>query len=133
MKNNNYIHHRPYIRNSITYDHDFWWTCVCVKWWCLQAFFSLFWNFYFLGKLGGKRAKSSPKWKITIINPSHAISQEQYSIWSWFLVHLCKIIISPGLFFIFSKFWFFWFLGGVKGQKIVQNGKKFCLSQSISQ
>ena len=23
MKNNNYIHHVPYLRNSIAYDHDF--------------------------------------------------------------------------------------------------------------
>ena len=55
---------------------------------------------------------------------SRAISQEQYSIWSWFLVHYCKMMISPGVFFIFSKFWFFMLLGGggVKGQ----NDKKFC-------
>ena len=32
---------------------------------------------------------------------SHAISQEKYSIWSWFLVHLCKVMISPGFFFFF--------------------------------
>ena len=131
MKNNNSIRHGPYIMNSITYDHDFWWTCV--KWWYLQALFSLFWNFYFLGKLGGKWAKSSPKWKITIIHLSHAISQEQYSVWLWFLIHLCKMIIAPGIFFHFFKILIFWVFRRVKGQKIVQNDKKFCLSQSISQ
>ena len=26
MKNNNYICHMPYLRNSIAYDHDFWYT-----------------------------------------------------------------------------------------------------------
>ena len=46
MKNNNYIHHVPYLRNNI-------------------------------------------------------------AIWSWLLVHLCKIMIFPGIFFIFLKFWFF--------------------------
>ena len=27
----------PYLRNSIAYDHDFWY--IGVKWWYLQAFF----------------------------------------------------------------------------------------------
>ena len=33
-----------------------------------------------------------------------SISQEPYVIWSSFMVHMCNI--SPGTFFIFSKFWF---------------------------
>ena len=115
MKNNNYIRHTPYLRNSVAHDHDLWYTCA--KWWYLQAFFSFLWNFHFWGKLWGKRAKNSPKWKITIIHLSRAMSQEQYSIWSWFLVHLCKMIISPVLFFIFSKFWFLGFCP--KWQKIL--------------
>ena len=134
--------------------------------------------------MGGRRAKSSLKWKITI-NPPSAISQEKCSIWWWFLVHFCKMMISSGVFifffffnfdflgccgvkgqkmaqndkklcqtsylrnhtsydchlwytyvkwfFIFSKFLFSRLLGGVKGQKMVQNGKKFCLSHSKSQ
>ena len=28
MKNNNYIRHTPYLRNSIGYDHEFCYTCV---------------------------------------------------------------------------------------------------------
>ena len=64
----------------------------------------------------------------------HAISKEQYSIWSWFLVHLCKMmiphlckmIILPGIFFSFSKVWFFRLLGGCKCKKMVQNDKKLC-------
>ena len=45
------------------------------------------------------------------------------------------MMISPGVFFIFSKFWFSGLLGGgsVKGQKMFQNEKKFCLLCSISQ
>ena len=62
-----------------------------------------------------------------------AISKEQYSIWSLLLVHLCKMMISLDVFFSFSKFWFFGLLEGVKEQKTVQNGKKFCLSRFISQ
>ena len=39
-------------------------------------------------------------------NLSHTISKEQYSIWSWFLVHLCKMMMLPGVFFfLFSSFW----------------------------
>ena len=36
--------------------------------------------------------------------------------------YTCKMMISPGTFFIFLKFWFFGLLG-VKGQKITQNEK----------
>ena len=49
----------------------------------------------------------------------HFISQEPYTVWLSFMVHLCKMMISPGVSFIFSKFWFSWLLGGrsVKGKK----------------
>ena len=63
---------------------------------------------------------------------SRFISQELYIIWLSFMVHMCKMIISPGLFFSFSKFWFFRLLGGKKA-KMVQNDKKFCLLHFISQ
>ena len=42
----------------------------------------------------------------------------------------CKMMISPGMFFIFAKFWFFGLLQGVKEQKTVQNDKKFCPSHA---
>ena len=105
--------------------------------------FLIFSFFELLG--GGKRAKNGPRWqKICLLQ---LISQETYDrhlwhtiIWSSFMGHLCKMMISPGVFFIFSKFWFFgllkggWGVGrGVKGQKMVQNDKKFCLMCSISQ
>ena len=62
--------------------------------------------------------------------PSHSVSQEPYIIWSPFVVHNCKIMIFPGLFFIFPKFWFFKLLGGqgVIGQKMIWNDKKLCCS-----
>ena len=83
----------------IAYDHNFWYTIV--KGWYLQLFFSFFKNFDFLGCLGDKRAKNSPKWKKQL-HPLCTISQEQYSIWSWFLGHLRKMMIS-GSFFHFFK------------------------------
>ena len=49
--------------------------------------------------------------------PSRSVSQEPYIIWLSFMLHLCKLIISPGNFFIFSKFWFFGLLGRWKGKK----------------
>ena len=38
---------------------------------------------------------------------SHFIYKEAYIIWLWFLLHYCKMMISPANFFIFSKFCFF--------------------------
>ena len=48
---------------------------------------------------------------------SRTISQEQYRLSSWFLVHLCKIMISPGVFSIVLKFSFFGLLGGGGGKR----------------
>ena len=59
---------------------------------------------------------------------SHSITQEIYIIWSWFLVQTFKMMASPDAFFIFSKVW-----GGLKGKKMAQKNKKFCLSHSVSQ
>ena len=69
---------------------------------------------------------------------SCSISQELYIIWFSFTVHMCKMIISLGFsfsffFFSFFKILIFQVVRGVKGQKLVQNNKKFCLSHSISQ
>ena len=118
MKNNSYAQHTPYLRNSIAYDHDFWYTCV--KWWYLQVFFSFFWHFHF--KKWPKMTK-----KICLLQ---LISQKPYIIWLAFIVPLRKMIISPGAFFIFSKFWFSGLLGG---KKIAQNDNQFCLSCLIYQ
>ena len=64
--------------------------------------------------------------------PWCSISQEPYIMWLSFMVHLCKMIISRGIFYIFSKFW----ISGSLGGKRVKNGskwQKFSLSYSISQ
>ena len=58
----------------------------------------------------------------------HSISQEPYIIWLSFMLHICKIIISPGIWFHFSKILSFWVVRGVKGQNMVQNDKKSCPS-----
>ena len=68
----------------------------------------------------------------------HFISQEPYIKWLSFMVHLCKMMISPGVFFHFFKIFILWVVRvgegvDVKGQKMVQNDKKLCLLCSISQ
>ena len=92
------------------------------------CFFVFFFFFHFLRILIFQvfrevRAKYSPKWKTKIISVIH-LSQEQCSIWSWFLVHLCQMIISPGVFVNFFKILIFGVASGVKAQKMVQNEKK---------
>ena len=71
---------------------------------------------------GGKGPKIAQNDKTLCL--SHSICQEPYIIWSPFVVHNWKIIISPEFFFIFSKFCFFLVVGRVKGQKMVHNDKK---------
>ena len=57
------------------------------------------------------------------------ISHEPYIICLSFMVCMCKMMIYPGIFFIFSKFWF----SGLKRVKMVQNNRKVSPLCSISQ
>ena len=127
MKSNNYIHHMSYLRNSVAYGYDFWYSCV--KWWYLPVFFFHFLIFSFFGTVrrgGGSKGKKYPKMtkKICLF---YLISQEPYVIWFSFMVHLCKMMISLRVFFHFFKIFILWVVkggGGVKGQKLIQNEKK---------
>ena len=67
-----------------------------------RRFFLFFKNFDFLGQKLGKRHK----WPKMTCNAIHIIFYELNIMWLWFLVHWCKMMISPSLFFIFQKFWF---------------------------
>ena len=78
MKNNNYICHVPYCRNSMAYDHDFWYTIV--KLWYLQIFLLLFFlnfEFWTVKEVKGQKIAKNKKLELHL---SHIISQEQYSI-----------------------------------------------------
>ena len=57
--------------------------------------------------------------------PSRSISQEPYIIWLPFMVLMCKMIISPGVFFNFSKFWFSGSSRWWKGKKWSKMTKHF--------
>ena len=52
-----------------------------------------------------------------------SISQESFIIWSWLVVHKLNMMISLGVFLIFSKPWFFSLLGGSKGKKWLKTTK----------
>ena len=105
--------------------------CKMIISWVVFLFFQNFGIFgcYILGVGWDKRAKNGPKWQN---NLSCSTFQEQYIWFSFMAACMCKMIISSGLFFSFSKFWFFG-LTEVKWQKTVQNDKKFCPSCFISQ
>ena len=65
--------------------------------------------------------------------PSCSILQELYTIWFiWFsfIVQICKMIISPDVFFNF-KILIFWVFTGLKGQEMSRNEKNLCLSQEL--
>ena len=75
-------------------------------------FFEIF-IFHAVRRVKGQKLAQNVK-KLCLV---HFISQELYIIWSSFVVHKCKVITSPGVFFfvfIFSKFWCFRLLGGSK-------------------
>ena len=99
-----------------------------ISWWYDDICFFQFFHIFIFGAVRRvNRKKIAQNKKIAILHLSCIISQEQYSIWSWVLVHLCKMMIFPGfsfmvlifkivifpkVFFIFSKFWFSGLLGG---------------------
>ena len=89
---------------------------------------SKFWFSRFLGRGWGRGGGSSKGQKIVHkkLCPLHLISKEPYIIWLSFMVHKCKLMISPGVFFQNFDF-------SVKGHKMVQNEKRFCLFNTISQ
>ena len=63
---------------------------------------------------------------------SHFISQEPFIIWFSFILQMCKMVISPGVFFNFKSL-IFWVVRGLKWQKMVQYDKDFCLLHLIFQ
>ena len=120
----------PYLRNCALCDYNYWYAYV--KWWCLQVFFHFFKILIFW-----VRVKNNPKWRKIL---SCYLSQEPYIIWLSLMVHISKRIISVGVFFNFSKFWFSRLTGwagergGWKGKKCPQNDKSsVCLLHLIFQ
>ena len=72
----------------------------------------------FSGVKGQKMAQNDKKFCLFC-----SISQEPYTIWSSFVVLMCKMIISPGIFFIFQNF----DSSGWEGQKSKKNDPKYVI------
>ena len=98
---NNYVCRTPYLSRHTSFDCVF--CCWNLKWWHLQMLSS----FLFSGLLGvGKGQKMAQNDKN---NLSHSVSQELYLMWRfWFLVHMCKMMISPAIFYNFFTIVIFW-------------------------
>ena len=83
------------------------------------SYLFIFFQFWFSGSIGypkGHKMVQNDK-KLCLL---HSISQKQYIIWLSFMVQMCKLTISPGVFFN-AKILIFKFVKGLKGQK---NGRK---------
>ena len=91
----------------------------------------IFPKIWFSGCTGCKRAKNGPEWQKIVFFAPYLRNHTSY-LWFSFMVKMCTMIISPGVFFNF-KILIIWFVRGLKGQKMAQNNKKFCLSHLIFQ
>ena len=115
-----------YVRNHTSYDFH-----LCIYGLndntSMDFFFHFSKNLIFQAFRGGRGVEGgwglgSKEQKIVhkILCPLHLISKEPYIIWLSFVVRKCKLVISPGSFFQNFDF-------SVKGQKMVQNEKRFYL------
>ena len=116
----NFVCHSLYLRNHKTFDCHLRYTSG--KLWYLHAFFHFFKisMFWVIGRVKGIKITQNDK-KLWL---SHLISQEAYIIWSSFLVHMCKRIISQACFVHFFQILIFRVNSGVKGKtwpKMTQN------------
>ena len=111
----NYVCRTTHLRRHTSYDHDLEFP---------DAFFIFFkvWIFSVVREVKEQKMAQNDK-KFCLF---HSVSQELSLLWLWFLLNMYKIMISPAICFIFSKFWFygcffFWEGWGVKEQKVTHN------------
>ena len=122
------VHRVPHLKNHVPYDCHLWYTFV--KCWYLQVFSS----FWFSWLLGGKSAKNGKKkWQKILSVALHSVRCTPYlrsrPSWLSFMVHMYKMIISPGNFLIFSKVRFSGLCGG--GERGVKRAKNCPIWQKI--
>ena len=74
------------------------------------------------------------KWsKMTKNSVHHALYLRNHTSYDCHLRYMCKMIISPGFFFIFSKFRFFELLGGKRTKSSPKWQKILSVTYTISQ
>ena len=130
IKSDNFpiICHVPYLRNMRAYDHDFWYTIV--KWWYLQVFFFIFLKILIFWVVRGIKRKKRSKWQKILSVMLHIAGTIHYMI-VIYGAHMLHDNIS-WCFFHFSKIFIFGVVSWEKGQKMVQNGKRFSVVLHIS-
>ena len=81
----------------------------------ISRHFFIFSKFWFFGLIGGSKGKKMTQNNKKVC-PLHFISQEPYIIWPWFMVHICKRIMSPGV-LNFYQIVISWSLVGERSKK----------------
>ena len=93
-------------------------------------------KFWFFRLSRGWKGKKWPEMlKISVCHTLYFSNHRSYDLHLWYTCNYQKII-PPGIFFIVFKIWIFrtiWGRGLVKGQKMVQYNKKFCLLYLVAQ
>ena len=118
------ISHVQYLRNSIAYDHDFWYKYVKY----LQIFIFIVSKFWFFGLLWvtGQKMAQNDKNSVT----PHFSGNISYDCHLWYAYEEWQYL--PAFFSCFQNFYFPGFRR-VKGQTLVQNDKKVSPLRNISQ
>ena len=120
--------HAPNLRNCTSSEHNFLYTYV--KWWYLQVSFSFFQDFDFFGLLGIEKGK---RWSKMAKHSVHCTPYlRNHTSWQSFVVQMCKMVISPGVFF-YVEILIFQVVKGLIGQKMAQNVENFYLLHFIFQ
>ena len=125
----------PYLRNHTSYDFHLWYTFL--KWFLRTFYLFYFFKILIFGVVrvvkGQKAVQNDNKFC-----PSRSIYQETYLIWFSFWIHIYEIVRSRVsflfvfFFLYFFKILIFWVAMGEKGQKMVQNDKKFWILKHTS-
>ena len=132
MKNNNCIHHVPYLRNRKACNHNFWYNCV--KWWYPQLFFSFF-EIFILWAARGVKGQKLPKMKNNYIRLAPYLRNSMaynHDLW-----YICVKWWYLQLFFLLFEIFIFW---AVRGIKLAKNCPKWkttitsvmhCISRTV--
>ena len=97
----NYVWYAWYLTKHRLYGCHLWYTIL--EWYYFQTGFFIFFKIFIF--LVVRRVKYQSMThndeKICLLV---SISQEPFIMWSWFMVHMCKTVISLGVFYILPKF-----------------------------